>query len=311
MVKNPSFRTYGVYPFPLFFQENGIHHSFFCSVTSGSGDTPRKGGATVRWWWTLFFPWHKLQIASDLKSRSQNLGAKKSMQTFFVQSFSRTLRVMDVRATKIVDVRTKKCVFLRPRWWGETFWPQGIRAEGSGISTGNPDRKVYVYAQLFSSLKIARISPTSLSRAALLKFRRVTIPGAQPSARLSEEILPLRGLCGGLSRGLCGVSPRVLRGLCGVLRGSAGFSEGFRGLVTLCLWPSGTVAGSSRTFTSRDLWFEPLFNRRWNRNANFWEQVRTMSSSEKVHTVSNRWWFAIRDSSHKSQSQSNRAIWGT
>ena len=22
---------------------------------------------------------------------------------------------------KIVDVRTKKCVFLRPRWWGETF----------------------------------------------------------------------------------------------------------------------------------------------------------------------------------------------
>ena len=24
-------------------------------------------------------------------------------------------------APKIVDVRTKKCVFLRPRWWGETF----------------------------------------------------------------------------------------------------------------------------------------------------------------------------------------------
>ena len=31
-------------------------------------------------------------------------------------------------APKIVDVRTKKCVFLRPRWWGETFWPLGIRA---------------------------------------------------------------------------------------------------------------------------------------------------------------------------------------
>ena len=40
----PSFRTYGVYPFPLFSQENGIHHSFFCSVTSGSGDRPRKEG---------------------------------------------------------------------------------------------------------------------------------------------------------------------------------------------------------------------------------------------------------------------------
>ena len=24
-------------------------------------------------------------------------------------------------APKIVDVRTKKCVFLQPRWWGETF----------------------------------------------------------------------------------------------------------------------------------------------------------------------------------------------
>ena len=30
-----------------------------------------------------------------------------------------------------------------------------------------------------------------------------------------------------------------------------------------------------------------------------------MSFSEKVHTVSSRWWFAIRDSNHKSQSQSN------
>ena len=41
----PSFRTYGVYPFPFFSQENGIHHSFFSSVTSGSGDRPRKEGS--------------------------------------------------------------------------------------------------------------------------------------------------------------------------------------------------------------------------------------------------------------------------
>ena len=41
----PSFRTYGVYPCPLFSQENGIHHSFFCSVTSGSGDRRRKEGS--------------------------------------------------------------------------------------------------------------------------------------------------------------------------------------------------------------------------------------------------------------------------
>ena len=39
-----SFRTYGAYPFFLFSHENGIHHSFFCSVTSGSGDRPRKEG---------------------------------------------------------------------------------------------------------------------------------------------------------------------------------------------------------------------------------------------------------------------------
>ena len=42
----------------------------------------------------------------------------------------------------------------------------------------------------------------------LLKFRRVAIRGAQPSARLPEEIC--------LSEGSAGFSPRVLRGLCGV-----------------------------------------------------------------------------------------------
>ena len=44
--------------------------------------------------------------------------------------------------------------------------------------------------------------------------------------------LPLRGLCGGLSEGSAGVSPRVLRGsagFCGGPRGSARFSEVFRG----------------------------------------------------------------------------------
>ena len=56
------------------------------------------------------------------------------------------------------------------------------------------------------------------------KFWRVTIRGAQPSARLSEEIASQRALRKSL-RGLCGVSPRVLRGLS---EGSAGFCGGPR-----------------------------------------------------------------------------------
>ena len=56
--------------------------------------------------------------------------------------------------------------------------------------------------------------------------------------------LPLRGLCGGLSEGsagsfpgFCGVFPGVPRGSAGV----CGISWGFSGVLTLCLWPSGTV----------------------------------------------------------------------
>ena len=78
----------------------------------------------------------------------------------------------------------------------------------------------------------------------ILKFWRVTIRGAQPSARLSEEICLSEGSAGvseralrGSLRGLCGVSARVLRGLCGVLRGPRDFPRVFGGsdpmLVTL------------------------------------------------------------------------------
>ena len=52
--------------------------------------------------------------------------------------------------------------------------------------------------------------------------------GAQPSARLSEEICLSEGSAGSL-RGLCGGLSEGSAGLCGVLRGSARFSEGFRG----------------------------------------------------------------------------------
>ena len=64
----------------------------------------------------------------------------------------------------------------------------------------------------------------------LLKFRRVTIRGAQPSARLSQEIC--------LFEGSTGVSPSVLRGSAGFCGGPRDFSPRvFRGsdpmLVTL------------------------------------------------------------------------------
>ena len=52
------------------------------------------------------------------------IGAKKSMQTFLYKVFREPFGSW-TSAPKIVDVRTKKCVFLRPRWWGETFWPRG------------------------------------------------------------------------------------------------------------------------------------------------------------------------------------------
>ena len=43
---------------------------------------------------------------------------------FFVQSFRQPFGSW-TSVLKIVDVRTKKCVFLRPRWWGETFLTPG------------------------------------------------------------------------------------------------------------------------------------------------------------------------------------------
>ena len=61
----------------------------------------------------------------------------------------------------------KSGVFLRPRWWGETFWPLGVRAEGSGMSARNPDQKVYVYA-VFSSLKFCEFSTVSSAKSQAL-----------------------------------------------------------------------------------------------------------------------------------------------
>ena len=52
----PFFPDLWCIPFPLFSQENGIHHSFFFSVTSGSGNRPRKEGSHGGGVYS-FFPW--------------------------------------------------------------------------------------------------------------------------------------------------------------------------------------------------------------------------------------------------------------
>ena len=55
--------------FPCFCQENGIHHSFFCSVTSGSGDRPRKEGCHGGGVYS-FFPLLVLVLEQGLQSLS-------------------------------------------------------------------------------------------------------------------------------------------------------------------------------------------------------------------------------------------------
>ena len=63
------------------------------------------------------------------------------------------------------------------------------------------------------------------------------IRGAQPSARLSEEICLSEGSAGVLSKGSAGSLRRALLGSAGV----RGIFRGFSGVVTLCLRPLGTV----------------------------------------------------------------------
>ena len=73
---------------------------------------------------------------------------------------------------------------------------------------------------------------SSLGLGFLLKFRRVTIRGAQPSARLSEEICLSEGSAGVSQRALRGLSEGSagsLRGFCGALRGSRDFPRFFEG----------------------------------------------------------------------------------
>ena len=89
--------------------------------------------------------WQQKTIEQQTISRSfpHFYGPKKS-QMFLVQFFFRKPFGSWTSTPKIVEVRTKKIVFLRPRWW-DIFWPRMPEAEGSGMSVGNPDRKIYDY----------------------------------------------------------------------------------------------------------------------------------------------------------------------
>ena len=69
---------------------------------------------------------------------------------------------------------------------------------------------------------------------AFFKFRRVTIWGAQPSVRLSEEICLSKGFLEAFAGG-------SLRGFCGVPAGLCGGPQHFPRIVTLSLWPGGAA----------------------------------------------------------------------
>ena len=58
------------------------------------------------------------------------IGAKKSTQTFFVQSFSATLRVMDVRAEKSWTSAPKSPFFCGPGNGEKLFDPGASRRKG-------------------------------------------------------------------------------------------------------------------------------------------------------------------------------------
>ena len=104
------------------------------------------------------------------------------------------------------------------------------RAKGAwilnaGVSQSVPKCPVLSPFVLFSPDLSAGHFGTIWETPSNLKLRRVTMRGAQPSARLSEEIC--------FSEGSTGVFPRALRGLsegsARSLRGSAGVRGIFRG----------------------------------------------------------------------------------
>ena len=72
-------------------------------------------------WYLTSFPF--------IVPRFSLLGTRKSTQTFSGQSFSRTLRVMDVQ-TKNRAFPHQKNVFLRPWWWRDTFDPRASGRKG-------------------------------------------------------------------------------------------------------------------------------------------------------------------------------------
>ena len=56
----------------------------------------------------------------NLCKSNDSIGAKKSTQTFLYEVFRQPFGSW-TSAPKTLDVHTKKCVFLRPQQWGETF----------------------------------------------------------------------------------------------------------------------------------------------------------------------------------------------
>ena len=78
---------------------------------------------------------------------------------FSVQTFSRTLRVEDVRAKKDRGHPRQEVGFPAAPVMGRSFLSPGHTAHGSGMSARDSDQNVYVY-DVFSSLIIGSVPTT-------------------------------------------------------------------------------------------------------------------------------------------------------
>ena len=97
----PFFPDLWCIPFSLISQKNGTLHSFFCSVTSGSGDRPRKEGATVVVY--TLFSWPKFVQVIGTEPNAQK---KDAAFWLTIVSFLLTVELLYLQLTTLAFLLT-------------------------------------------------------------------------------------------------------------------------------------------------------------------------------------------------------------